>query len=173
MANRPKTYKYSPLTSAHSIRVLRLKPGKEKPLQCDLVETSIDDGQTVQYEALSYAWGSREPTCYVLCENGRIRITLNCQHALEQLREEAIDRILWVDAICIDQSSMDERNAQVRIMGDIYDRAQRVIAWLGLPRDYTAAAFRWIRYLGHIHDRDTSSTVRTTPFLKLLNSVDG
>lgn len=38
----------------------------------------------------------------------------------------------WIDAICIQQEDVDERNHQVRMMGRIYERAAFVLAWLGL-----------------------------------------
>lgn len=40
-------------------------------------------------------------------------------------------RFLWIDAICIDQSRVEERNHQVAMMGKIYSRARRVLVWLG------------------------------------------
>jgi hypothetical protein len=36
-----------------------------------------------------------------------------------------------VDAICIDQSNIAERNSQVQIMCSIYSNADLVILWLG------------------------------------------
>jgi hypothetical protein len=41
----------------------------------------------------------------------------------------------WIDAICIDQSSITERNHQVSLMGDIYSKAMWVVAWLGCNED--------------------------------------
>ncbi|MBE3048619.1 HET domain-containing protein [Candidatus Bathyarchaeota archaeon] len=38
----------------------------------------------------------------------------------------------WVDAICIHQQNVSERNHQVRMMSRIYERAAFVLAWLGL-----------------------------------------
>jgi hypothetical protein len=38
---------------------------------------------------------------------------------------------LWIDAICIDQSQVEERNHQVAMMGKIYSRAYEVLVWLG------------------------------------------
>lgn len=38
---------------------------------------------------------------------------------------------LWVDAICIMQSSIEERNHQVQMMGHIYMQAGLVLVWLG------------------------------------------
>lgn len=48
----------------------------------------------------------------------------------EQMDEEKHNPI-WIDAICINQGDLDERSAQVRIMGRIYQSAQIVFAWLG------------------------------------------
>lgn len=39
--------------------------------------------------------------------------------------------MLWIDAICINQSSMEERGHQVQLMGDVYSKAQRTWIWLG------------------------------------------
>ncbi|KOC13748.1 hypothetical protein AFLA70_409g000941 [Aspergillus flavus AF70] len=66
--------------------------------------------------------------------NGKILgVTLNLYLALQHLRLQDEDRILWVDGICIDQANHKERGHQVRHMGDIYKQAERVIFWLGQP----------------------------------------
>jgi hypothetical protein len=44
--------------------------------------------------------------------------------------ESANDRYMWIDQVCIDQSNMDERNDQVRLMSIIYERAAFVVVWL-------------------------------------------
>ena len=38
---------------------------------------------------------------------------------------------MWADAVCINQSDLDERSSQVSIMGDIYKNAQKCQVWLG------------------------------------------
>ena len=47
------------------------------------------------------------------------------------------ERVLWIDAICINQESVEEKQLQVPLMGRVYNLAKRVIAWLGvgLPGD--------------------------------------
>jgi hypothetical protein len=40
-------------------------------------------------------------------------------------------RLLWIDAICINQADLDERIAQIKIMRQIYQRAHSVLIWLG------------------------------------------
>lgn len=49
---------------------------------------------------------------------------------LHDRNESATDRYIWIDQVCIDQSNMDERNHQVRLMSIIYERAAFVVVWL-------------------------------------------
>ncbi|KAF5541755.1 heterokaryon incompatibility 6 OR allele [Fusarium mexicanum] len=48
---------------------------------------------------------------------------------------------LWIDAICINQDDIAERNSQVAMMSQIYGSARCVVAWLGEEDDTTNAAF--------------------------------
>ncbi|KAJ4289848.1 hypothetical protein N0V90_011180 [Kalmusia sp. IMI 367209] len=41
----------------------------------------------------------------------------------------------WIDAICINQGDIAEKNEQVPRMGDIYSMATRVWIWLGVPHN--------------------------------------
>ncbi|KAI1208566.1 heterokaryon incompatibility protein-domain-containing protein [Annulohypoxylon truncatum] len=79
-------------------------------------------------------------------------VTPNCHDALRHLRFRFSRRKVWIDAICIDQRDNDratrERNAQVQMMGDIYENASRVIIWLGLAHPPTPRVFRLIRIVG-------------------------
>lgn len=63
--------------------------------------------------------------------SGELSVTANLHEALTRLRHPYVDRILWVDAICINQDGMDERNHQVLLMAQIYATASRVLVWLG------------------------------------------
>src|SRR5580700_5121291 len=51
------------------------------------------------------------------------------------LRCEDRPRTLWVDAICINQENITERNSQVQLMKSIYEKASRVLVWLGEEAD--------------------------------------
>src|SRR5258708_2085867 len=46
-----------------------------------------------------------------------------------------------------DQSSITERNAQVKLMGQIYRNAHRVLIWLGEEDEQTSGAFAYLRLL--------------------------
>jgi hypothetical protein len=66
----------------------------------------------------------------VCCGGKRIAITLNCESMLRCLRRQGRNRILWVDAISIDQQNTLERNHQVRLMASIYSNASQVVAYV-------------------------------------------
>jgi hypothetical protein len=96
------------------------------------------------YEALSYYWGdsTRSHTVFV-SGNYSLGITTNLSEALQYIRNEEKDVILWADAICIDQENLEERSCQVQLMSKIYQTATRVIIWLGPEDDYSRTAFDW------------------------------
>ena len=73
-------------------------------------------------------------------DGGQFPVTLNLQDALSRLRDHFLERIIWVDAICINQKSSEEQGRQVEVMATIYSYAHRVIVWLGeAPEDVDGA----------------------------------
>ncbi|KAF8859326.1 heterokaryon incompatibility, partial [Acephala macrosclerotiorum] len=83
------------------------------------------------YEALSYVWGESDPPCWILCNGQRKSVTPNLGAALRRLRYKEKWRLVWIDAICVNQEDLDERSQQVMLMRNIYSPARRVIVWLG------------------------------------------
>ena len=146
-------YWHSPLANENSIRLLRLQPGLPSTnIEIDLFEVTLSN--LPDYEALSYAWDSQEPDHKVSCDGKELAITANCNGALNRFRWTNRPRILWVDSICIDQSSLEERGHQVRLMGDVYSKANLVLIWLGeecLWSNFT------ISFFNDYHDVLTSS----------------
>ena len=67
----------------------------------------------------------------MLCNSHSMRIQESLFHALSALRRRDAERILWVDAICINQNDSNERSSQVRLMRQIYQCSTRVVVWLG------------------------------------------
>jgi len=95
----------------------------------------------VSYEALSYCWGDNAAVkTPILCNGARLEITRNLKSALQHLREEEKVRVLWIDAICINQDDPIEREEQVSHMREIYQQAERVVVWLGESADDSDAA---------------------------------
>lgn len=77
-----------------------------------------------------------------------VSVTRNLATALRYLRYSDRQRVLWVDAICVDQGNLEERSQQVARMADIYALANRVLVWLG-PESYDSAlALKSLRDVG-------------------------
>ena len=145
-----ESYVYNPMDPKLPVfRLMRLLNGTfSDPIRCDVFETplhEIRDGVT--YEALSYVWRSNEKNAIINVGGKSKCITQNLYDALCHLRHSDEDRILWVDAICIDQNNGIERNHQVKHMGDIYKEADKVIIWLGLFADDSDLLFEWMENL--------------------------
>lgn len=65
--------------------------------------------------------------------NAHLYSTQNCSSMLRRVCKTDAGEILWVDAICINQRSTSERNRQVELMGQIFQRAERVLVKYRLP----------------------------------------
>lgn len=72
-----------------------------------------------EWEALSYAWGEPECDKRITVNRRGIFVRQNLLHALLHLRSES-DRILWVDALSINQGNIAERNHQAIQISRIY-----------------------------------------------------
>lgn len=152
------TYDYSSLSEHGNIRLIRLMRHKDKeaPIQCQLFQYPLQEpGQgPYLYEALSYVWGSEEgkQPIYIQDSDDKVgnsssgkprclHVTANLHAALSHIRDCLSDRVLWIDAICINQKDMIEKGQQVRFMAKIYASANRVTVWLGEAASDTDGAF--------------------------------
>jgi hypothetical protein len=141
-------YTYQPLPKppiwsqpSHITRVLCLRPGTgDDPLACDLELVNLNEAFP-PYEALSYVWGSEEASHTLVCGSSQLSIKSNLDAALRSLRFKSEIRTLWVDAVCIDQSNLEERSKQVGYMRLVYKSASEVVVWLGPEQSWTKTAF--------------------------------
>lgn len=136
-------YVYKPLSRPNNIRRLILQPAKDTwnaDLECALEEISLpkmDQGTLTPrryedgFEALSYCWGEPVFSKHLVCDGHQILITENLFAALRRLRQPTKVRNLWIDAVCINQMDVAERNGQILLMARIYASALHVLAWLG------------------------------------------
>ena len=118
---------YSNLASGQ-MRLLKLHGGTGR-LRCSVIVAT--DCDHLAYEALSYVWGSEHHPKKLQLNNHYYYITQNLDKALRRLRSRDQDRILWVDALVINQSDLSERENEVRRMSDRFSGATRTIAWIG------------------------------------------
>ncbi|KAM0425949.1 hypothetical protein ACHAPT_008888 [Fusarium lateritium] len=147
--SRTPTYDYRPLLNPRDTRVAILEPAEtfNEPLRLTLKRVSLSGLGRARYEALSYVWGPITGDRRVYCDGKVIRVTPNCESALRHLRFKKKPRTLWIDALCINQSSNAEKSRQVPLMGDIYESASRVLIWLGPGSKEIAAVFQRATFL--------------------------
>jgi hypothetical protein len=129
-------YVYPPLSSdSNEIRVLTLFPGNfQDEITVSIETVTLTESDWPQYEAVSYTWGSSDNPVSIRIEtpsNNTLGVTHNLATALPYLRLADRPRVLWIDAICINQQNLLERSRQVKKMKDIFQKAERVIVWLG------------------------------------------
>ena len=123
-------YSYGPLERQSQIRVLQLLPGSDDaPLVGYLEHVDLDIHSS--YKCLSYTWGEPVFTHGININGKVLKITSNLETALRRLR--ARDRLMqiWIDAICIDQTNLIERNQQVPLMRRIYSTCEECVIYLG------------------------------------------
>ena len=100
------------------------------------------------YEALSYVWGDTSVTSAIFLEGNNFQVTTSLESALRSLRHYDQQRVLWIDAICIKQADVEERNQHVLLMGEIYTEAQQVVVWHSLEDELIDNAIGFILDIG-------------------------
>ncbi|KAF4334940.1 ankyrin and het domain protein [Fusarium beomiforme] len=142
------TYDTIPLArTVFSTRLIKLHPARafEADIVLDLI---LNNDSNFEFEALSWCWGRDKwnNVIRVRGDNGDrcLKVPENLEVALRRLRLVDRYRILWVDAICIDQVSTIEKSRQVPMMSEIYGKAHRVCVWLGEGDDVSKKAIRFI-----------------------------
>lgn len=162
------------------IRIVEIQPGEfDDPIEMRLKVVDIKDEPV--YDALSYVWKldddlvdtESEASSGAQSENfvdtqeslyeakivtdGIFFVPLgaNLEAAIRHLRPKnsppSAACVLWIDAICIDQGNLLERNHQVNLMKDIYASARQVLIWLGRRSGKSDFALQVLRD-GRLHE---------------------
>jgi hypothetical protein len=117
------------------LRLVEIQPAAREsdPVVCTLTEVTF--GSRPKFEALSYMWGTEKANDAITLNGLPFEVGRNLLDALLFLRSRVVSekscQLFWIDAICINQSDVEERNRQLRIMDHIYLRAGTVVVWLG------------------------------------------
>jgi hypothetical protein len=176
-------YKYTNIDYDNDIRILKILRGRGKePLTCMLFPSAVPSRfsaskrsnfksfpykshlEPFPYKALSYMWGTDDPTypvqmfwnhtgipaganIYQLAtfKSKVFYVRKNLDEALRQFRHPNRDVDIWVDALCINQDDNIEKKSQVSRMGEIYSQATEVYVWLGPGNEETQKTFRLLR----------------------------
>jgi len=150
-------YKYQQINNFDSyIRVIDLRPSirLEDELTCSFrLVKCVGLFGTLDYEALSYTWGSSDTVDFIRIVDGqqvlgRLPVARNLDQALRHLRHRRKCRSLWVDALCINQSDDEEKRSQILHMSWIYRLASRTVIWLGTGSSDVEEGLKWAARVG-------------------------
>ena len=123
---------YSALDATREeIRLLNLYPGNhEDPIILNFQVIQLEDKPELDLEAVSYKWG-RPEGCHQIRVGGNAFFVSSSQNQMIlDLRFPRTISRLWIDALCINQGDVAERNSQVQLMRKIYSLARGVCIWL-------------------------------------------
>lgn len=182
---------YQPLDSERKeIRLLYIEPGKpQDPLRCRMITAALTSPGVPQFEALSYCWGSAANRTTLSVSIGgldgqdaaattttvhTLSITASLAEALSHLRRQDGEgaRLLWADAVCINQDDIPERGSQVGIMGQVYAKASAVVVWLGPSDAVTLEAVEFLKTIFQGYIRSTLTTKGHLPFADTLDAEE-
>jgi hypothetical protein len=164
-------YQYEPLSSSgKQIRLVILHPrvpSRPEEIRVSILEAPLEAERRLLYKefmALSYVWGDandrRDLMVVGLGDDStpkRLSVTANLAEALPYLPWPDSRKILWIDAICINQEDMDERAEQVKLMAEIYASAKHVLAWLGPSTHDSNVAMNLLHWISDSIDVDWMS----------------
>ena len=128
-----------------STRLVRLHPASvlHAPIQVSLFEINLSS--CPDYECLSYTWDTGDTGLAapkdVDVDGKTVTIRVNLFNAMCRLRLTDRERLLWVDALSIDQTNLEEKAQQVAMIGKIFQQSLRVLAWVGEHADNSELVF--------------------------------
>ena len=102
-----------------------------EPIRCRLIVVNLDACASHEYHALSYCWGDVTDARPIHVNDNLHYITSNLEAALHRAIEINRDRLVWADAICINQRDLEEKASQVNLMASIFTMASCCLIWLG------------------------------------------
>jgi hypothetical protein len=162
---------YKELVSTSSIRLLTFGGTDGNNCLCfSLDEVDLQDYP--EFAALSYVWHDPRAPLYqknplphrrkheIVCNGKKISVSGNLFNALHTIflgwegNESPLSGIgggrIWIDQLCINQQDVSERSQQVAFMDVIYQKARRVVAWLGPDDSHTLRAISVMERIGRI-----------------------
>ncbi|KAK6436499.1 hypothetical protein LTR95_007309 [Oleoguttula sp. CCFEE 5521] len=149
--------------AANDFRLLHVSPGEGvQQIHARLSHATVSDDQRLTYETISYAWGDPTPVAEALVNGLPVLIPANTEEVLKRVRLHDRERIIWIDAVCINQIDLHERSAQIVLMGSIYAGSLRNLVFLGELDENMA-----IRVLGLIEAINQDARLETNDFESL------
>ncbi|CAI6331922.1 unnamed protein product [Periconia digitata] len=179
-----KVFQHQPLDiRTREIRLLTVLPTVDTTIRCRLKIFSLDDPSIPEYRALSYTWGPPPSASAIQVNDKSFLVRQNLYNFLETFRARLVKfagngyfegetQWLWIDQICIDQSTIRERNHQVEMMADIYRRACYVYLWLGASSESTERVVRAMKATFRLYHHHTTRSLMNQDVRSSLESAE-
>ncbi|KAI1844891.1 hypothetical protein JX266_008907 [Neoarthrinium moseri] len=134
--NRKVDFKFPCIDASRQVRLLRCSSSAATGLVYTLEVVPLERLHRKHYRALSYIWGSCHTTSdarQILIDGQEFYVRRNLHDFLAAARSRREGGLFFIDAICINQLDVEERQCQIREMTRVYRCADEVISWLGVP----------------------------------------
>jgi hypothetical protein len=140
-------YSQAPLDlSGATFRLVELQPcGPTDLIKCRVTAHALPP-DCPSFVALSYMWDHISPKDKIELNGIPFLVGHSLWTFLDEMRSQGRFRTYWIDAVCIDQSNVQERNHQVQLMKVIYSEAESVSIWLG-PAEEGSLCIEAMKYL--------------------------
>ncbi|KAI0146325.1 heterokaryon incompatibility protein-domain-containing protein [Xylariaceae sp. FL1272] len=134
--NSRNGFRHVCIDARSQFRLLRSQREQSSLARYSLEVVPITDLENMEYRALSYTWGR-------VCDPSDVRaievdghpffVRRNLYDFLQTAAAKNEHGLFFIDALCINQNDVTERQLQVAMMPQIYRRANSLIVWLGRP----------------------------------------
>jgi hypothetical protein len=126
-------FPYDPIDcTSKGLRLIIVMAGEDSaPLMCTLIHEDLASQPLPMYETISYCWGNASVRDILVLNDTPISVPASAAAALRRIRLADSARTVWLDAVCINQNDISERNQQVAMMGDIYRGGSCNLIYLG------------------------------------------
>ena len=155
-------FKYRDL-KPREIRILDLSPGKDnEPLKG--VIRSVPISHAGRFRAISFVWGvspNEISPYYLSTPQGTVLLNFSLHSTLRAIRGDSTVSV-WADGICINQKNSWEKALQIGMLGEIFQAAEQVTAWLGHAYRGSDDAIRVLSQIQTQSYHDQASRVTTT-----------
>lgn len=158
-------YMYEKLaTDTKEIRLLELYPGTPgDEISCEVRHVRLPD--CPDYDTISYVWGDIADRRTIYTDGAQISVPASTVAALRAARLTDTPRMLWIDAICIDQNNLEERSQQVALMREIYSNGGTNLICLGHSDTAAEEFFEMYKILHEARDATQNFALLETTVL--------
>ncbi|KAI5361063.1 Putative heterokaryon incompatibility [Septoria linicola] len=152
-------FEYQPLDASKGeirlLTILRKQPSSEQP-HCRLKTVSVDESPPPEFYSVSYCWGDPEPRSEITVDGQAIVVPHQTEQTLCHISECVGAVPVWIDAVCINQASLQERQEQIPLMKKIYSNAREGLVFLGPQDDALQATVQHLFHMQEQMDKDVT-----------------